>query len=53
MVFLFFYLGYRLDILVCMVLWDVGLDYLYGIGYGIGLFLNVYEGEFVNFFFCF
>lgn len=43
-VFLIGIKGYFFDFFVCLVLWDLGLDYLYGIGYGVGFFLNVYEG---------
>lgn len=39
-------IGYVFDILVRVFLWKDGLDYRYGIGYGVGCYLNVYEGMF-------
>lgn len=40
-----FLIGCFLDVVVWKELWRNGLDYRYGIGYGIGMFLSVYEGE--------
>ncbi|MCW6536905.1 aminopeptidase P family protein [Sphingomonas lycopersici] len=37
-------MGFRLDPLARMALWEVGLDYPLGTGHGVGHFLNVHEG---------
>lgn len=42
--FNYFCLGYRLDSISRIALWNVGLDYLHGTGHGVGSFLCVHEG---------
>lgn len=37
--------GHNLDTLARLSLWEAGLDYLHGTGHGVGVFLNVHEGE--------
>ncbi|MCW6530244.1 aminopeptidase P family protein [Sphingomonas sp. MMSM20] len=37
-------MGFRLDPLARLALWEVGLDYPLGTGHGVGHFLNVHEG---------
>lgn len=47
LVMVVFFLGIRgvqLDVFVCMLLWSYKMNFLYGIGYGVGYFLSVYEG---------
>lgn len=36
--------GMYFDVLVCVLLWVDGFDFDYGIGYGVGVYLCVYEG---------
>lgn len=37
--------GLMLDSIARKALWDVGLDYLHGTGHGVGMYLNVHEGN--------
>lgn len=37
--------GSTLDVLARLPLWKFGLDYRHGTGHGVGIFLNVHEGE--------
>ena len=41
----FSFLGKDVDVMAREPLWSVGLDYRHGTGHGIGVFLNVHEGE--------
>ena len=42
---IFVFLGKDVDVMAREPLWSVGLDYRHGTGHGIGVFLNVHEGE--------
>lgn len=43
---LLLHVGSSLDTLARRPLWQYGLDYGHGTGHGIGMFLNVHEGQF-------
>lgn len=36
--------GFKMDIVARTALWELGLDFVHGVGHGVGHFLNVHEG---------
>lgn len=36
--------GFKMDIVARTSLWEIGLDFVHGVGHGVGHFLNVHEG---------